>query len=180
MNKFTTDSRYGVDESSSPIKYFSNYVTGIHYQYPIFSKMKVVREGEDKTNDLGLFSSFIIWSRFEDILLMHAEALAILNRPDDALVDLNALRSARNLRNLSYAKDLNSSTRNLLKEIFQERRKELMGEGHRWFDRIREARLIGDDQTMTELVNNGGIYWPVAGEVLRENPAITQNEYWKR
>ena len=55
-----------------------------------------------------------------------------------------------------------------------------MGEGHRWFDRIREARLIGDDQTMTELVNNGGIYWPVAGEVLRENPAITQNEYWKR
>lgn len=180
MNKFTTDSRYGVDESSSPIKYFSNYVTGIHYQYPIFSKMKVVREGEDKTNDLGLFSSFIIWSRFEDILLMHAEALAILNRPDDALADLNAFRSARNLRNLSYAKDLNSSTRNLLKEIFQERRKELMGEGHRWFDRIREARLIGDDQTMTELVNNGGIYWPVAGEVLRENPAITQNEYWKR
>ena len=55
-----------------------------------------------------------------------------------------------------------------------------MGEGHYWFDRVREARLVGDDRTMVELVNNGGIYWPVAGEVLRHNTAITQNEYWKR
>lgn len=180
MNKFTTDNRYGVDESSNPVKYFSNYITGIHYQYPIFSKIKVVREGEDKTNDLGLFSSFIIWSRLEDILLMHAEALTVLNRPEDALVDLNALRSMRNLRSLSYAKDLHNSVKELLKEIFQERRRELIGEGYHWFDRIREARIIGDDHTMVELVNNGGVFWPIADEILRHNTTITQNEYWKR
>ena len=68
--------------------------------------MKVVRDGEDKTNDLGVFSSYIVWSRLEDMLLMHAEALAVLNRPEDALVDLNTLRGVRNLRSLSYAKDL--------------------------------------------------------------------------
>ena len=111
---------------------------------------------------------------------MHAEALAVLNRPEDALVDLNTLRGVRNLRSLSYAKDLQGNVKNLLKEIFQERRRELMGEGHYWFDRVREARLVGDDRTMVELVNNGGIYWPVAGEVLRHNTAIIQNEYWKR
>lgn len=180
MSKFTTDNRYGVDELSSPVKYFSNYITGFHYQYPVFSKMKVVREGEDKTNNLGLFSSFIIWSRIEDILLIHAEALAILNRPEDALAELNTLRAVRNLRALSYAKDLRSNTKVLLKEIFQERRRELIGEGHYWFDRIREARVVGDDHMMVELVNNGGIYWPIASEVLRNNTAITQNEYWKR
>ena len=111
---------------------------------------------------------------------MHAEALAVLNRPEDALVDLNTLRGVRNLRSLSYAKDLQGNVKNLLKEIFQERRRELMGEGHYWFDRVREARVVGDDRTMVELVNNGGVYWPVAGEVLRHNTAITQNEYWKR
>lgn len=180
MNKFTTDNRYGVDALSNPVQYFDGYITGINYQYPLFTKMKVVRDGEDKTNDLGVFSSYIVWSRLEDMLLMHAEALAVLNRPEDALVDLNTLRGVRNLRSLSYAKDLQGNVKNLLKEIFQERRRELMGEGHYWFDRVREARLVGDDRTMVELVNNGGVYWPVAGEVLRHNTAITQNEYWKR
>ena len=84
------------------------------------------------------------------------------------------------IRDRSYAKDLRSNTKVLLKEIFQERRRELMGEGHYWFDRIREARVVGDDRMMVELVNNGGIYWPIASEVLRNNTAITQNEYWKR
>ena len=67
----------------------------------------------------------------------------------------------------------------VLKEIFRERRRELMGEGHHWFDRIREARIVGDDTEMVKLINEGGIYWPVAEEVMRENPSITQNEYWK-
>lgn len=180
MSEFTTDNRYGVDESSTPVRYFTNYITGLHYQYPVFSKIKVVREGEDKTNDLGVFSSFIIWSRIEELLLLHAEALAVLNRPDDALAELNTLRSVRNLRILSYAKDLHNDTKKLLKEIFQERRRELLGEGHYWVDRIREAQVVGDDPTMVELVNNGGIYWPIADEVLRNNSAISQNKYWKR
>ena len=54
----------------------------------------------------------------------------------------------------------------MLKEIFRERRRELMGEGHRWFDRIREARTVGDDDAMIKLINEGGIYWPIAEEVL--------------
>ena len=103
----------------------------------------------------------------------------MLNRPEDAINCLNELRGVRNLRNLSYLKDLKGDAKALLKEIFRERRRELMGEGHHWFDRIREARIVGDDTEMVKLINEGGIYWPVAEEVMRENPSITQNEYWK-
>ena len=179
MNKFTSDNRFGIDESASPVQYFTNYVTGLNLEYPLFSKIQVVRDGEDDSNNLGAYSSFIIFSRLEDILLLRAEALAMLNRPDDAVTCMNELRTLRNVRNLSYSKDMDSNVKNLLKEIFQERRRELMGEGHRWFDRIREARIVGDDMKMVELLNNGGIYWPVAEKVIKENPAIVQNAYWK-
>ena len=67
----------------------------------------------------------------------------------------------------------------MLKEIFNERRRELMGEGHYWFDQIRRARILGDNPEMVELVNSGKIYWPVADDVLKANPEITQNECWK-
>lgn len=179
MSQFTTDNRFGYDELSKPMKYYSNYVTGLSREYPIFSKINVVREGKDNTGDLGVFTSFIIWSRLEDILLLRAEALVMLNRSEDAINCLNELRGVRNLRNLSYLKDLKGDAKALLKEIFRERRRELMGEGHRWFDRIREARTVGDDDAMIKLINEGGIYWPIAEEVIRENPSITQNEYWK-
>ena len=179
MSQFTTDNRFGYDELSKPMKYYSNYVTGLSREYPIFSKINVVREGKDNTGDFGVFTSFIIWSRFEDVLLLRAEALVMLNRPEDAINCLNELRGVRNLRNLSYLKDLKGDAKALLKEIFRERRRELMGEGHHWFDRIREARIVGDDTEMVKLINEGGIYWPVAEEVMRENPSITQNEYWK-
>ena len=67
----------------------------------------------------------------------------------------------------------------MLKEIFNERRKEFMGEGHYWFDQIRRARILGDNPEMVELVNSGKIYWPVADDVLNANAEITQNECWK-
>lgn len=179
MDKFTTDNRFGIDESASPQQYYYNYVSGLNLEYPLFSKIQVVRDGEDDSNNLGVYSSFIIFSRLEDILLLHAEALVMLNRPDDAVTSMNELRAQRNVRNLSYSKDMGSDRKRLLKEIFQERRRELIGEGHRWFDRIRETRIVGDDLEMVELLNNGGIYWPIAEEVIRENPEIEQNEYWK-
>lgn len=38
MSQFTTDNRFGYDELSKPMKYYSNYVTGLSREYPIFSK----------------------------------------------------------------------------------------------------------------------------------------------
>ena len=180
MRTYTSDNRVGVNDMSTPVAYYKNYITGMSLDYPIFSKIQVVTGSDNGDHNLGVYSSFIIFSRMEDMQLLRAEALVVLNRPSDALALLNELRDIRNLPNMSYAKNLDSDPKKLLKEIFQERRRELIGEGHRWYDRIREARIIGDDQEMVTLLNNGGIYWPVSGDVLRENPTIEQNDYWKR
>lgn len=180
MRTYTSDNRVGVNDMSTPVAYYKNYITGMSLDYPIFSKIQVVTGSDNGDHNLGVYSSFIIFSRMEDMQLLRAEALVVLNRPLDALALLNELRDIRNLPNMSYAKNLDSDPKKLLKEIFQERRRELIGEGHRWYDRIREARIVGDDQEMVTLLNNGGIYWPVSGDVLRENPTIEQNDYWKR
>ena len=180
MRTYTSDNRVGVNDMSTPVAYYKNYITGMSLDYPIFSKIQVVTGSDNGDHNLGVYSSFIIFSRMEDMQLLRAEALVVLNRPSDALALLNELRDIRNLPNMSYAKNLDSDPKKLLKEIFQERRRELIGEGHRWYDRIREARIVGDDQEMVTLLNNGGIYWPVSGDVLRENPTIEQNDYWKR
>ena len=180
MRTYTSDNRVGVNDMSTPVAYYKNYITGMSLDYPIFSKIQVVTGSDNGDHNLGVYSSFIIFSRMEDMQLLRAEALVVLNRPSDALALLNELRDIRNLPNMSYAKNLDSDPKKLLKEIFQERRREPIGEGHRWYDSIREARIVGDDQEMVTLLNNGGIYWPVSGDVLRENPTIEQNDYWKR
>lgn len=179
MSASTGDYRFGIDETVSLETYYKNYVTGFDSDTPVFSKIKVVRDGNATTTDLGMFGSFIILSRIEDIALLRAEALVILNRGEDGITYLNLVRGFRGLRTLSYLKDFNRDNKLLLKEIFQERRRELMGEGHNWADQIRRAKLLGDDSKMLELVNNNNIYWPVADEILMSNPEITQNEYWK-
>lgn len=179
MHSDTGDSRFGINESASPVRYYTNYIKGLEQEIPIFSKVCVVREGSASSSDFGVFGSFIVMSRIEDMILLRAEALTVLNRGDEALTSLNERRSARGLRTLSYLKDIKGDPKILLQEIFEERRRELMGEGHNWTDQVRRARLIGDNPKMVKLVSKDNIYWPIANEVLKANPEITQNEYWK-
>lgn len=179
MNKIfpeVTDSRFGYNDSLHVA--YTNYVSNFESEIPMFSKVKVVRDGADKTNDYGIFGSAIVLSRLEDILLLKAEALCALNRPQDAIVCLNLLRSNRNLALQSLQRDYSDDTNLLLKGIFDERRREFMGEGHYWFDRVRRARLLSDEPELVKLVNEGGIYWPVSEEVRKANPLIEQTAYW--
>ena len=177
MQDATGDTRFGFDETG---RYYTNYIKGLNLDIPVFSKINVLRDGKGTTSDHAVFGSFIILSRMEDMALLRAEALTMLNRSEDAVAYLNTVRNLRGLVTLSYEKDLSKGGAELLlKEIFNERRRELMGEGHYWFDQIRRARILGDNPEMVELVNSGKIYWPVADDVLKANPEITQNECWK-
>lgn len=66
----------------------------------------------------------------------------------------------------------------MIDEIFAERRRELAGEGWRFFDQIRYQKIKKNNPDMMTLINSGGIYWPIADEVLKSNPKLTQNAYW--
>jgi hypothetical protein len=54
-----------------------------------------------------------------------------------------------------------------------------MGEGWRWFDLIRYNKIKQNDPAFMQLIANGGIYWPVADEIITQNPLIKQNPYWQ-
>lgn len=172
----TSDLRFGID--SETLNY-NNIYFDVTTGTPIFKKINIVQTPSATTTDLGIFSSTILVTRPEDMLLLNAEALAVLNRPDESLAMLNTLRNERGLTTLIYKKDLNGNVLNLISEIFSERRRELIGEGHRWFDLIRQQRILHDNPDIQELIDNGGIFWPVSESVLRNNRNILQNSYWK-
>jgi hypothetical protein len=170
------DQRYGIDPKSG--KYYTNYINNTESQYPVFSKVKVIQDGEPRNNDYAVFGSVILFSRLEDIVLLRAEALCANNRPEEALEHLNTIREARGLKVVSYRKDFENNKERVIQAVFNERRRELMGEGWRWYDLIREQKLLKKDPALEELIIKGGIYWPVDEDIFI-NSLISQNSYWQ-
>lgn len=160
--------------------YFTNYTS----ERPIFTKIKNVADASAARSGFGVFSSSIVFSRLEEITLLRAEALAVLGQRGDAIAALNRAAQLRNTTPYSE-----NSTKDLITEIFAERRRELMGEGWRWFDIIRYNRIKnpsgtfitknGVNLTFAQAQAAGALYWPVAADVIKNNPAITQNPFWQ-
>jgi hypothetical protein len=73
--------------------------------------------------------------RFADVLLMAAEAL---NRGN--INDVLALDYVNQVRSRAGLPDINVSGSQLTDEIYRQRRLELVGEGHRFFDLVRTGR----------------------------------------
>lgn len=165
------DERFSLDTLGSPVseRYFTNY----NGRYPIFSKIKCIMGGvADPT--FRFFSSAIVFTRLEDITLLRAEALAALGERQGAIDMLNEIRTRRGLD--AYNEDINGD---LLASIFRERQRELMGEGHRWYDLVRFNRIRPSHPVISELLDNQGHTWPIAQSLLAQNTLLTQNEYWK-
>jgi len=79
--------------------------------------------------------------RYADILLMAAEVLNENNKPDQALIHLNAIRErARGNRNGILPPVSTTNQPDLREKIWQERRIELAMEQQRWFDLQRTGR----------------------------------------
>ena len=152
-------------------------------------------------------SNWIIY-RLSDVMLMKAEALAELTRDgsDAATVAYNkpyvdqafSLVSAINKRSLAQnpmvdtLKPASYTTKEAItKLVMEERHRELMFEGKRYFDLVRQARRLGDSNTLATTVSakqsSGGgyvrnklskmdaIYWPYNLDELKVNPNLKQN-----
>lgn len=165
------DERFSLDTLGIPgsERYFSNF----NGKYPIFSKVKVIMGGSSDPT-FRIFASAIVFTRLEDVTLLRAEALAALGERQGAIENLNVIRELRKLD--TYDEAVNG---NLIDAIFHERQRELMGEGHRWYDLVRYHRLRRRDPAFMQLINNGGIYWPISRTILSQNTLLEQNNYWK-
>ncbi len=170
------DQRFRIDSTGKPQStYFTNY-EGV---LPIFSKIKIIRNGTTD-GSFAVFSSALVFTRVEEMALLDAEALTVLSKNQGsnssirqrAIDRLNAVRKERGLPRYL------SSDGTLINAIFQERRRELMGEGWRWYDQVRHHRITRNNPEFNELLDGGGIYWPIATEVLEKNPQLVQNKFW--
>ena len=165
------DVRFGLDTLSGLYK--TNYFINYSGTTPIFNKIKVIRGGTTD-GDYAVFGSALVFTRLEDIVLLRAEAFAVLGRREESIRLLNIVRNSRSLN--SYNTD---SKEDLVDEIFAERRRELMGEGHRWYDQVRYHKIKKTNPDFNRLIKEGGIYWPISEDVLSNNSRIVQNSYWK-
>jgi hypothetical protein len=168
------DQRFGTDTSTRARLLFTAYFENYSAEIPVFKKIRVVDGATGNTGEFAVFNSSIVFTRLEEIRLLRAEALAVLGQSGPALQELNAVRGNRGVNSISAG-----AATDIIKEVFDERRRELMGEGWRWYDLVRYNRLKRNNPAFNALLDNGGIYWPIAQDVLNRNPNLVQNSYWK-
>lgn len=179
------DARFLIDSTGTV--YSQRYFTNFQGKYPIFSKIKVMQDGSSDPT-FRIYSSAILFTRLEDVTLLRAEALAVLGERQGAINALNTVRQLRyNVNNVGKPNEDRSSyvpyspegSGTLIDAIFKERQKELMGEGHHWYDQVRYNKIVQNNPVFIQLIKSGGIFWPVSRNLLIQNPLLTQNSYWK-
>jgi hypothetical protein len=121
-------------------------------------------------------------TRTGEMYLIRAEARAMQGGAKEVLglADLNDLRAARITGYIPAV----LTGQALLDAIQTERRRELVGEGHRWFDLKRTTRTI--NRTETGITSAKTILnpsdrewvWPIPQGELDANPNIQQNPGW--
>ena len=149
------------------------------YNYSNESYLTKYSQRTKDANATDAYANFsesnILIFRLADVYLIRAEANMKLNKPSDAIADINKIRSKANVPNYSGPTDRVALT----KAIFDERAIELVGEGQSGFDRIRMNYFSGVNWANPARNAKQGYFWPVAPNIISINPAITQTDYWK-
>ncbi|QTD38579.1 RagB/SusD family nutrient uptake outer membrane protein [Polaribacter batillariae] len=105
--------------------------------------------------------------RYADVLLMLAEIENALNNQDQAIFYVNEIRKRAKLTPYTGTKDKNT----VFNEIDLQRRLELVWEGHRWFDLLRQERA----QTVLGITDINKLLMPIPASQIAASTALTQN-----
>ena len=136
--------------------------------------------------------------RFADVLLMKAEALAELNRGQEAIDIIEDLREKRNAIELTSQQPGSENKIEIINYLLAERAREFAYEGKRWYDILRNARR--NNYARLDILLNAGIagalpeqqqsvlaklrdqnshYLPINTYELFTNKALVQNPFYK-
>ena len=141
-------------------------VAGVTYTYPFKYK---IRQNTTKTENYVMF-------RLGEVYLNRAEAYAHLQRPQEALNDLNILRHRANLDDRTLDK-----TPDILGAVQQERRIELFAEwGHRWFDLRRTGKINQVLAAIKPTWQPTAAWFPIPASEILANPKLTQNDGYNK
>ena len=149
------------------------------YAYPYKWRYARVSTGGWNAGQFINFDCNKIWFRLADIYLLRAECRARLDNRQGAIDDLNKIRDragAKRYDGSEYNGDLRFA-------IFKEREKELLMEGQRWFDVLRngyyKTELYGNFREVSEQDIVDGVFFNALEEALfTDNPLMRQNTYW--
>jgi hypothetical protein len=115
--------------------------------------------------------------RFADAYLLTAEALAELNQYEEALTYVNVIRER------AGAPIFTSRSASLRTEIFYERIREMMGEGHYFYDLVRTKKIMNPDLSLVQMgvedFYNGAWTWPIDEAAMVDNPYMVLNNFWR-
>ncbi len=155
--------------------FFENFGnSNTHTTQPPMLKKYSTGQQEDPNNKGAYFAnSNVLLMRLTGIYLLRAEALYKLGRTGNARSLLNEIRNRAGIGNF------NGSDADLLGAIFDERARELVGEGQIAFDRIRNDYWEGCSWYSTERISKKGQYWPVHTDLFSANRELVQIPYWQ-
>ncbi|WP_143308958.1 RagB/SusD family nutrient uptake outer membrane protein [Chitinophaga vietnamensis] len=124
------------------------------------------------------FDGNLIVFRYADAILLAAEANAELGDEGEATRLLNIIRARA-----ETAPYTGGGGTELKDAIFWERAKELMGEGHAFYDLVRTHRILNSEYCTAPISQSafqrGAWTWPIAESALTNNPLMKLNEYWR-
>ena len=127
---------------------------------------------------IGMEGNRVYW-RLADLILLRAECRAHLGMMPEAVNDLDRIRERAGLEGYKGSREKET----LLREIFNERDRELFGETRRYYDIVRNGyvrdELHGNYLTLKEEdIKNGALYLPISSTAFTKNPLMKQNKYW--
>jgi hypothetical protein len=133
---------------------------------------------EQGNDDVNVDNNLIVL-RYAGAILLRAEALAEIGE------DAEAIRMMNLIRDRAKTTLYQGPGGPALKEaIFTERTKELMMEGHYYFDLVRTGRVMNQQWCYYPLTqaqfDNGAWTWPINSNALDNNPYMQLNNYWLR
>jgi starch-binding outer membrane protein, SusD/RagB family len=136
--------------------------------------------------------------RFADVLLMKAEALAMVNKGEEALALVYRVRNRANALAGTDRAPQTSDTQAILDFILEERAREFAYEGKRWYDLLRHAKrnnyqrldiLLGivagsvepsrQQSAIAKFKDVNSHYFPIYDYELQTDKALVQNPFYK-
>ncbi len=121
---------------------------------------------EQGDNDLVIY-------RYADIVLLYAEALNELGNPYNAVEQLNITRTRAG--NPPYNSTVIGNKDDILKAILNERQREFVGEGKRWFDLVRTGKWKEVMGPINGISEEWQLLFPIHRQHLIENYKLKQN-----
>ena len=120
--------------------------------------------------------------RLSGLLLLKAEAENYLGNRSEAVDLVNRIRIARGNPTVTLGVEVADDQTAVRDLILDERQFELVAEGQRFWDLVRNGIAVSTMSTVTDFLGNPNgltsedkILWPISQNVLNRNPQITQN-----